>query len=191
MGKAPSLEEDIRRVRDGDPAAFEAIVRAFEWPVRTWVVAHAPPGVDPDEIAQRTFIEVFRHIGQYRPGTDFRAWLITVAHYQLLGETTRLRRQADYHRRYIPETLASELDRRARTAAPESSERLDLLRGCLEKLAAPARDLLTRRYHDELPLDELSRRTGRSVGALKKHLFLLRAKLHDCIDRKGAMEAPS
>ena len=40
------LESDLRRVRDGDPAGFEAVVRAFEWPIRTWIVAHCPPGGD-------------------------------------------------------------------------------------------------------------------------------------------------
>jgi RNA polymerase sigma-70 factor (ECF subfamily) len=187
MANRSPLEEEIRRVREGDPAAFEAIVRAHEWPVRTWVAAHAPPGIDPDEIAQRTFVEVFRHIGQYRAGSDFRAWVITIARYQLLGETTRLRRQADYHRRYIPESLARELERRAEAARPEECDRLDRLRGCLEKLAAPAREVLAWRYSESLPLGEISRRTGRSVGALKKHLFLLRAKLHECVERNGIL----
>jgi hypothetical protein len=39
------------RVRGGDPAGFQAVVRAFEGPVRTWIAAHGPPGGDADDLA--------------------------------------------------------------------------------------------------------------------------------------------
>jgi RNA polymerase sigma-70 factor, ECF subfamily len=189
MGGVEELEEQIRRIRKGDPAGFEAVVRAFEWPIRTWVVAHCPPGGDADDVAQRTFIEAFKRIAEYVSGTDFRAWLFAIAKYQLLGEATRLRRTADYHRRYAPHALVEELERRTSAAdATSRSERIDQLRDCLSGLNPQARDILSQRYHDGMPLEEISRRSGRSVGALKKYLFTLRAKLHECIARKTATE---
>jgi len=188
MGDRQDLEAQIRRVREGDPAGFEAIVRAFEWPVRTWIVAHCPPGGDADDVAQRAFIEAFKRIGEYSAGTDFRAWLFAIARYQLMAEATRLRRSADYHRRYAPVALAEELERRS-AAAAAPSDRLDRLRDCLSGLNPQAREILGQRYRDDLPLEELSRRCGRSVGALKKYLFTLRARLHECIARKAATEA--
>jgi RNA polymerase sigma-70 factor, ECF subfamily len=187
MGDRQDLEAQIRRVREGDPAGFEAIVRAFEWPVRTWIVAHCPPGGDADDVAQRAFIVAFKRIGEYSAGTDFRAWLFAIARYQLMAEATRLRRTADYHRRYAPVALAEELERRSAAAAP--SDRLDRLRDCLSGLNPQAREILGQRYRDDLPLGELSRRCGRSVGALKKYLFTLRARLHECIARKATTEA--
>ena len=188
MAAQQDLEAEIRRVREGDPAGFEAVVRALEWPVRTWVIAHCPPGGDADDVAQRAFIEAFKRIGEYSAGTDFRAWLFAIARYQLMAEATRLRRTADYHRRYAPLALAEELDRRAALAAGPS-DRLDRLRDCLGGLNPQAREILGQRYREELPLGEISRRSGRSVGALKKYLFTLRARLHDCIARKTATEA--
>ena len=189
MGGPQDLEQQIRRVRDGDPAGFEAVVRAYEWPIRTWVVAHCPPGGDADDVAQRAFIEAFKRIAEYTPGTDFRAWLYTIARYQLMAEATRLRRTADYHRRYAPLALAEELERRSDAAAAAGqSDRLDRLRDCLGGLNPQARDILGQRYRDDLPLEEISRRSGRSVGALKKYLFTLRARLHECIARKTATE---
>ncbi|HVE40150.1 MAG TPA: sigma-70 family RNA polymerase sigma factor [Planctomycetota bacterium] len=181
------LEAQIRRVREGDPAGFEAIVRAFEWPLRTWVLSHCPPGGDADDVAQRAFIEAFKRIGEYAAETDFRAWLFAIGRYQLMAEATRLRRTADYHRRYAPIALAEELERRA-AAAAAPSDRLDRLRACMGGLNPQAREILGQRYREELPLEEISRRSGRSVGALKKYLFTLRARLHECIARKAATE---
>jgi RNA polymerase sigma-70 factor, ECF subfamily len=189
MADKDTLEEAIRRVREGDPAGFEAVVRALEWPVRTWIVAHCPPGGDPDDVAQRTFIEAFKKIASYAAGTDFRAWLFAIARYQLMAEQTRLRRTADYHRRYAPHALAEELERRADAAQSAGrSEQLDQLRDCLGGLNPQAREILGQRYREGMSLEEISRRSGRSVGALKKYLFTLRAKLHECIARKTATE---
>ena len=189
MGAPDHLEAAIRRVRDGDPAGFEAVVRAFEWPVRTWIVAHCPPGGDPDDVAQRTFIEAFKKIAGYAAGTDFRAWLFAIARYQLMAEQTRLRRTADYHRRYAPHALAEELERRADAAQfAGRAEQIDQLRDCLGGLNPQAREILGQRYREGMALEEISRRSGRSIGALKKYLFTLRAKLHECIARKTATE---
>jgi RNA polymerase sigma-70 factor, ECF subfamily len=189
MADRTRLESDIRRVRDGDPAGFEAVVREFEWPVRTWIVAHCPPGGDADDVAQRTFIEAFKRIAEYVAGTDFRAWLFTIARYQLMAESTRLRRTADYHRRYAPHALAEELERRGDAAeAAGLAEQLDQLRSCLGGLNPQAREILGQRYREGMALEEISRRTGRSIGALKKYLFTLRAKLHECLARNTATE---
>ena len=72
MGDRQDLEAQIRRVREGDPAGFEAIVRAFEWPVRTWIVAHCPPGGDADDVAQRVFIETKTAAHEIRSGIAMR-----------------------------------------------------------------------------------------------------------------------
>jgi len=182
----------VRRVRAGDAEAFGELVRAFEWPVRAWITARCPAGADADEVAQLTFIEAFRNIGRYEPGTDFAGWLFAIARYQVMGELTRLRRLADYHERYFPHALWQELERRALTLDDaHDDERLVALRGCLGKLDESARTLLARRYADEVPVQQMADERGRSVGAIKKHLFLLREQLHDCLTRRLAQDARS
>ena len=53
------LSSAISRVQSGDAAAFELIVRQFERPVRSWLAVHSPPGVDVDDVAQRSFVAAF------------------------------------------------------------------------------------------------------------------------------------
>lgn len=183
------LDEPLRRAQAGDLDAFEAVVRAFEGPLRAWAVAHCPPGGDADDVAQRAFIEVFRGLSGFRLGTDFRAWLFTVARFQMRAETTRLRRLADYHQRYAPQALVDALARRAERGE-EADRRLSHLQSCLQGLEASPRSLLAQRYDEGLPLEEIARRSDRSVGAIKKNLFVLRSKLLDCVQSKLAAEAP-
>lgn len=187
MNSVPNLEALIERARSGDLDAFEQVIRAFERPIRAWAVAHCPPGGDADEVAQRTFIEAYKGLSRYQPGTNFYRWIFTIAAWQMKAEATRLTRTADYHRRYAPVALVNALERRA-AEDTGAEERLLLLRGCIEKMDPANRSILGQRYEAGLPLDEIARATNRSVGAIKKHLFILRGKLVDCVRSKLATE---
>ncbi|QEG40932.1 sigma-70 family RNA polymerase sigma factor [Roseimaritima ulvae] len=180
------LDEALQRVLQGEAAAFEHVVRRFELPLRAWLASHAPPGVDVDEIAQRSFVASFTRLAEYQLGTNFAAWLFTIARYQLRTETTRLRRIADYHARYGPDLLQRELDRRVNEPLEESSQRFENLNRCLENLAEPLRRFVTWRYEEEIPLEEMSQRCGRSVAAVKKQLWKIRQQLQRCVEARTA-----
>ena len=115
--KVPSndfpLDDAIRSVRNGNTAAFEIVVRQLERPLRVWLATHAPPGVDVDEVAQHSFIAAFTRLSDYKLGTNFAAWLFTIARFHLKTEVSRLRRVVDYHVRYAPDLLQRELERRS------------------------------------------------------------------------------
>ena len=182
------LNKLIERSRREDTDAFGKIVRHFEKPVRSWVAAHSPPGVSADEIAQEAFIAAYRRLDEFTTGTKFHSWLFTIARYQLMTETTRRRRIADYHTRFAPELIDRELERRTESEPPEELvDKLEALRGCLAETGDKGRDLLRWRYDDGIPLSEMADRTGRSVGAIKKNLFKLRQQLQECIERKTSI----
>jgi len=180
------IEAAIRQIRAGDVQAFAAVVRRFERPLRAWLATHAPPGVDVDDIAQASFLAAYTRLDEYAAGTNFAAWLFTIARYQLQTETTRLRRIADYRSRYAPDLLARELDRRKADATSEQDTRLVFLKECLDAIDDTRRRFLTWRYDEAIPLTEMADRSGRSVMAVKKQLWLLRRQLQECVDRKVA-----
>ena len=186
-----SLDEVISRVLDGETVAFERLVRRFERPVRAWLATAAPPAVDVDEVAQRTFVIAFSRLNTYEVGTDFPAWLFTLARFQLKTELTRLRRVADYHARFAPDLLQRELDRRSDEKPELQQDRLDHLATCLNSLDGRLRRYITWRYEEEIPLEEMAARAGRSVAAIKKQLWQLRRTLHDCIESHMTREARS
>ena len=188
MNRDEEMDRLIGRAQAGDLRAFEQIVRRLETPIRAWAVAHSPPGVDADEVAQRTFIQAFNRLLDYQTGTNFQAWLFTIARYQLMTEVTRARRLADYHSRFAPELLERELERRAQETPDRTAVWLRLLKECLTEVGEQGRQFLNWRYGEEIPLQEMAERTGRSVPAVKKQLFVLRQKLQTCMERKLALE---
>lgn len=184
----PEIDAAIERVRRGDVDSFESIVGRFESALRAWLAVQSPPGVDVDEIAQRSFVAAFSRLEDYKLGTDFAAWLFTIARYQLRTETTRLRRLADYHTRYAPDLIQKELDRRE-TETPElQQDRLEHLKVCLDSLGDHVKCFITWRYYEGIPLEQMSEKTGRSVAAIKKQLWQLRRKLQQCVELRMASE---
>ncbi|WP_233200169.1 sigma-70 family RNA polymerase sigma factor [Blastopirellula marina] len=178
------LEAAIQRTRDGDTDAFVSVVRQFEVPLRAWLAGHAPPGIDVDEIAQRTFVAAYTRLDDYQADTRFDAWLFAIARYQLKTELTRLRRLADYHARYAPDLLQRELQKRGAEPPELFATRLDHLQTCVDSLADHLRRFVTWRYDEEIPLEEMAARSGRSVAAVKKQLWQIRQKLQQCIEAR-------
>ena len=181
------IDDCLQRVRAGETAAFETVVRRFQRPLRAWLAMQAPPGVDADDVAQQALVLAFTRLGEFHPGTDFAAWLFTIAAFQLRGEVTRLRRVADYHSRYAPELFAQALDRHIEQAPGLAEARLDSLRECVQSLAEPLRRFIDWRYDEGIPLEEMAVRSGRSVAAVKKQLWSLRQSLKLCVERRLAL----
>lgn len=184
----PAIDQGVKRVRNGDTDAFEVVVRSYERSLRSWLAVQAPPGVDVDEIAQRSFVAAFSRLDDYQLGTDFAAWLFTIAKYQLRTETTRLRRLADYHTRYASDLLQNELNRRISELPELHEKRMEHLKCCLETLGDHVRKFIIWRYDEGIPLEQMSERCGRSVPAIKKQLWQLRRKLHACVEQRISTE---
>lgn len=184
------VESSVQALKEGDQSRYCEIVEAMLPAVRSFVVSKSLPGMDADEIVQRSFIEAYKNIGEYQAGTDFRAWIVTIARYQTMREATRLRRQADYHTRFVPVAIATQLEKRL-AAEQTEDDRLLYLRECLSQLSSSARELLRRRYEDDLSMNDIADALNRTSGAVRKELCVLRKKLQECVERKLALVSES
>ena len=142
--------------------------------------------MDVDDVAQRTLIAAYSQLEAYREGSNFAAWLFTIARYQLKSELTRLRRIADYHTRFAPELLQRELARRNSTTPELQERRLRQLKNCVETLNEQENRFIVWRYNEGIPLDQMASRSGRSVAAVKKQLWKIRRRLQDCVEHRMA-----
>ena len=76
-------------VKAGDPAAQEALYRAFEVPVFNLARRICRTTEDAEDVLQETFLEVFRSIVNYRGDGSLWGWVRTIASSKAL---MRLRR---------------------------------------------------------------------------------------------------
>lgn len=178
-----AIEAAIRQVVEGDTEAFAAVVDAHGPLLQAWAAARCGSALDPDEVAHRTFIKAFQLLAQYRPGSDFRAWLLAIARNVLRAEATQAQRRLG---RQQPVADLAAVDDPGTSESEQDARRLAALRACLEQLPGHLRGMLDQHYRDGRPLAEIAAGLGRSLMAVKKALFKTRRRLHDCIGAEPA-----
>jgi len=182
------VEEAIRRVRDGSVDAYETVVGACQGRLRAIIANVCPPGIDPDEIAHLAFVEAFKKIDQYVPNTRFFAWLSTIARLLVLGELRKLKREARSRENYLEQIVGQVMEADLESGSELDEMRVRALRGCVSGLPDHLRELVQLRYDRDSSIDHISRRVGKSSGAVKVQLFDIRRKLRESVNRKLSLQ---
>ena len=163
---APRDEEQqlVARAQAGDVQAVEALVRRYERWVFTLTLRMLGNRAEAEDLAQETFLKVYRYRACLREPEKFPAWLLAIA-----------RNAARDRRRRRQETPAP-LPAAAATPDPQArppgwwTERLELGRELdLAVAGLPDRQRLavTLRYLDGLDHEAIRRRLGWSDGTLR------------------------
>ncbi|MBM3879580.1 MAG: sigma-70 family RNA polymerase sigma factor [Verrucomicrobia bacterium] len=77
------------RVKRGDLAAFEALVKKYQQPVINLLYRTLPDAAEAEDLAQAVFVQVYRSAGRYRASAKFSTWLFTIARNLCLNEIRR------------------------------------------------------------------------------------------------------
>jgi len=64
----------------GDEDAFTALVKNHLTPVYSFVYRLVGDARNTEDITQETFLKAWKHIRRFRPGSNFKTWLFTIAH---------------------------------------------------------------------------------------------------------------
>lgn len=139
---------------------------------------------DADEILQETNVRLWEEFGRFEPGTDFAAWAIRVAHYQVL---TWRKKRGRSRLVFGDEAIAALAHQDASRDADDGSRQAALAE-CLKQLSAANRDLITRFYSGSKTIREIAEGFGRSTEAVYKRLQRVRLQLHRCIEQRLATE---
>jgi RNA polymerase sigma-70 factor (ECF subfamily) len=180
----PHVEAALEQVKHGVVDEYAVVVEAYQRRLRAWLASVCPPGIEPDEIAHRAFIEAYKQIDRYQSGSSFFNWLSAFARNLLLAELKRLQRQQKNTANYLQQVVLSGCADTAAEPVEAQEERLAALRACAELLSEDSRALLRERYTHNTPLDAVARQLGKTVAAIKFQLFAIRRKLRECVLKK-------
>ena len=184
------IDEAITKAKEGDTECYGAVVRKYQGRLRAFAASFCPDSDRVDEVAQRTFVWAYEHLGEYEPGTRFWAWLKAVGRNMLLSELEMQKREAKQRRRYIDYLQAArsrdELTAGAHESRPEMAA---ALRVCVDELAEHSQKLIRRRYETDQSIRDISRELGRKEGAVKTALFRIRQALRRCVEGKMQSQA--
>ncbi|MCX7399141.1 MAG: sigma-70 family RNA polymerase sigma factor [Planctomycetales bacterium] len=132
---------------------------------------------DARDILQETSLSLYRTFDQYDASRPFLPWAYRFAYLKVQKHREKKTRSQLLFSEDVMDLLAQERER----VEPELDQRLQLLDGCLSKLTAHDRELVTSRYAMRQSAEEMMKRFPISRRTLFRKLELLRQRLHECV----------
>jgi len=146
------------------------------------ILALVPNGPDADDILQETSAVLWQKFDEFDPGSNFAAWALRIARFQVMAYYTTKRRQKA---RLSDETLDAVVERLASRTEREDARSV-ALDGCLMDLPEEDRRLIELRYRGGASVGEVAKRSGRTVEAAYKALHRAHERLLQCMRGKLA-----
>lgn len=196
-GSLPSIPADpdtelVRRVQDGDLAAFEELLHRHNRRVYRTLVAIIGNREEAQDATQDTFLKAFEHIARFERRSKFSTWLLSIASntaLQRLRERRPLERLDQFgdERDFRPRQLA------AWHADPEQlyslAETRTLVEYGLMKVPAKYRTALVLRDLEQLSNEDAAKAMGLRLSAFKARLFRGRMMLREALTPHFAVGA--
>jgi RNA polymerase sigma factor (sigma-70 family) len=172
----PSETELVERARQGDHAAYEALMREHEeaaFRVAFLIVASTS---DAEDVAQEAFVKAYRALGRFRAGSPFRPWLLRIVGNEARNHRRASGRRDHHHRRAALEPV--------RPVAPPDEEVLeqegrDRLFAAVGRLPKGERAAVAARYVVGLTEEEAAAALGVPRTALKMRAWRGLQRLRD------------
>jgi len=161
-----------REAAAGDAAAFGVLVRRHQGKLRGFLLRLARGNhALADDLAQETFLEAFRKIGQFGQGSFF-GWLCAIAYSRYLMEARKRKLES------LDEVDEMTDDRQSETA---NLAKLDVEKA-MARLAPAQRAALTLCFALEFSHEEAASLLNMPLGTLKSHVHRGREKLSAMLD---------
>ena len=189
-------DPDVRlmlRVRDDDANAFAELMRRYEARLVRLMHTIGPRHDMAEDLAQETFMRVFRARKTYEPGAKFSTWLFTIA-----GNVARNAIRSIGRRHEVSEVdaprgedspsgpqllAATALDASGMMPARvvEGSERAEIVRAAVEALSDRQRMALMLSRFENMSYLEIAETMGLTTKAVKSLLSRARVNLREIL----------
>lgn len=182
----------LRRVAEGDHAAFEAIVKQFEASVLAVALSVTGQRQDAEDAAQEAFVKIWRSADTFRgdgqsSGT-VRVWVLQIARRAALDVVRKRKRRpvlplvSDEGEAYDP----PDEDVNANPAAAYMrGETVRTVREAIADLPSELRQILILRDIEGMAYGDIARVMGCREGTVKSRIFRAREKLKKILESRN------
>lgn len=183
LGMDLSDNDLVRRARDGDYEAFEALFERHRQLVYRFAYQMIPRRDDAEDIVQEAFVRAYQNLGHYRDEAKFTTWLLRIVT-NLCTDQARMRTRRD---NLEQQEAAGALEWMTNIQSPDPVELLEqdrrktALRKALNALPAHHRSVIVLRDLEEREYSDIAQILGCTVGGAKLRVLRARRALKERI----------
>lgn len=182
-------EDVLKEVAQGEEAAFAELLRRYENAILTFCYSFTRERGMAEDLAQETFLRVYRNAARYKPVAKFSTWLYKIAANLCINEIKRNRLRpvlaldepagSDPEGTRVIERLASGDD--TPLTGAEKHEIQSLIRSAIDHLPDDQRTTLVLVEYHHLQYQEIAEILGVSVSAIKMRVKRARETLKELL----------
>lgn len=174
----------IQRVRQGDEAAWEAIVREHQEGVFRLAYLHLGDAAEAEDVTQRTFIRAFRNAHRFDAGRPLKPWLLSIGANLAKNRRRSLGRYWAALRRFGERVLLPRSDGGRMTRAAFESQTDGELWQAIMQLSQSDREVIYLRFFLEMSVAESAQTLGVAQGTVKSRLHRALKRLREVIEAR-------
>jgi RNA polymerase sigma-70 factor (ECF subfamily) len=186
--------EVVERVKGGDTALFEVLMRRYNQRVYRVVRSILGNETEAEDVMQEAYVRAYVHLDQFANRASFATWLTKIAVYEALARARR-------SNRYAAIDAESELPPRDGAALPPTdrdperrlfdNEMKTLLEAAIDSLAPDYRAAFVLREVEGLTTAEAAECLGVSEDVVKTRLHRARSLLRDELYHRTGSVSPA
>ena len=176
----PEADRLVRAVLVGDISAFAGLIRLYESDIWRIAVSLLRDWSESESLVQQAFMDAYKNLDKYQLGTDFGAWVRTVARNRLrkvIRTMTRDEQRLAAYREVLAERLRVE-----EPVHDDSDVYLAALRGCRAELPEEEAIILRLRYEKGMTFEAIAARRDMTPAAVQRAISRIRFRLRSCIE---------
>jgi RNA polymerase sigma-70 factor (ECF subfamily) len=172
--------ELVRRAQKGDDAAFEMLVSEYQTYAYNLALRVVGNEQEAEDMAQEAFVRAWLALPAFRGQSRFGTWLYRIVTNLCYNRLPVLRRE---FATMGEEDILGYADKKAGDVSDrlESRERREWLHRQIDQLPEAYRLLLTLRYQQGLPYEDIAAVTGQPLGTVKTGIFRAKERLRSAL----------
>jgi RNA polymerase sigma factor (sigma-70 family) len=184
----------VRAAIDGKQSAYAELMDRYRESIYYMMLKMVKNQDDADDLTIEAFGKAFNRLEQYSPSFAFSTWLFKIASNNCIDfiRKKRIKVTSMDTGRTTDDGDVIFFDARATTLDPEETiiqtQKIKLMRDLVSKLKPRYKELIEKRYFEELSYEEIASELNLPLGTVKAQLFRAREFLANLIEKtKGSI----
>jgi RNA polymerase sigma-70 factor (ECF subfamily) len=156
---------------------FVSLLTANYYLIHGFILTMVPNKTDAEDILQNTIMYMWEHFGDFRPGTRFFSWAVTIAKFHVLTYRKAMTRS----KIHLSDTALDLIAKENVELFTQADERYEALQKCLKKLPEREVDFLKKRFMHGDSVRKIADDIGASLNVVYKQLARIKGMLLNCI----------
>jgi RNA polymerase sigma-70 factor (ECF subfamily) len=167
----------ITKTKRGDSAAFNNIVNKYQQSVTSLCYHMLQDVLEAEDATQEVFIRAYTKLDSYDEQRKFSSWLLAIASHYCLDQLKKPRRYPVSFDDVLSETFPNSNPAVQPEVVLIKNETAQEVRQYLNTLPSVYRTVITLKYWQAMPYQEIAQALNTTVSAIKSNLFRGRRKI--------------